>query len=98
MQHKHDAFDYPDNNILMYTVTWEEDLLRQNFEITKDEDIFFPSSIDRVRLDKFKTDVLISGGMNPWVAASNASYPLTLAGVGISRVLLAGVLVIGYLF
>ena len=48
MKNKHEAFDYPDNNILMYGVTWEEDLLKENFQITKDEDIFFPASTNRV--------------------------------------------------
>jgi hypothetical protein len=27
----------------MYTVTWEEDLLKKNFELTQNEEIFFPS-------------------------------------------------------
>jgi len=51
LKHKHEAFDYPDNNILMYKVTWEEDLLKDNFKFTKDEDIFFPATTNRVRLD-----------------------------------------------
>ncbi len=80
MEHKHEVFDYPNNNILMYTVTWEEDLLRDNFKLVFNEDIFFPSSTDRVRLDKFKTDIPIYGGMDPWDSTTNSKYQLVLAG------------------
>ena len=31
MEHKNDVFDYPKNNILMYSLTWEEDVLKDNF-------------------------------------------------------------------
>lgn len=33
MENKNDVFDYPNNNILMFRVTYEEDLLRDNFEL-----------------------------------------------------------------
>ncbi len=89
MDNKHEAFDYPDNNILMYLVTWEEDLLKKNYEISKDEDIFFPSTTNRVRLDKFKTDVLLWGGMNPWISSANNKYPLILSGAAIQKIILA---------
>ena len=66
MKHKHDVFDYPNNNILMYRVTWEEDLLKDNYKVVMKDDIVFRASTDRVRLDQFKTDVVYWGGMDPW--------------------------------
>ena len=44
IDNKHEAFDYPDNNVLMYSVTWEEDLLKENFDIVEEEKIFFPAT------------------------------------------------------
>ena len=64
----------------MYTVTWEEDLLKDNFEIVFNEDIFFPATTKRVELDKFKTDIVIYGGMDPWESAFNSKYQMILAG------------------
>ena len=33
MENKNDVFDYPNNNVLMFRVTYEEDLLKNNFDI-----------------------------------------------------------------
>lgn len=65
MKTKHTVFDYPDNNILMWRVTFEEDLLKKNYEIALNENIYFKAS-SRIKLDEFVTDVLYWGGMDPW--------------------------------
>ena len=33
MENKNEVFDYPNNNILMFRVTYEEDLLKNNFDL-----------------------------------------------------------------
>lgn len=80
MDNKHSAFDYPDNNILMWHVTYEEDLLKENFKYVLDESVFFEAA-NTVKLDTFKTDVLYSGGMNPWESVDGSLYELAIAGV-----------------
>lgn len=65
MKRKHEVFDYPDNNVLMWTVTYEEDLLKKNYEIVFNENIFFKPS-NKVKLDEFVTDIVYWGGMDPW--------------------------------
>ena len=79
MENKHSAFDYPNNNILMWYVTYEEDLLRDNFEYVLDESIFFEAA-GNTKLNSFKTDVLYSGGMNPWKSSESSLYELAIAG------------------
>lgn len=33
MDSKNEVFDYPNNNVLMFRVTYEEDLLKDNFDL-----------------------------------------------------------------
>ena len=33
MNSKNEVFDYPNNNVLMFRVTYEEDLLKDNFDL-----------------------------------------------------------------
>jgi hypothetical protein len=63
----------------MWTVTYEEDLLKSNYEFVLNEDIYFTST-NNVKLDNFVTDVVYWGGMNPWESCSSSLYELSLAG------------------
>ena len=63
----------------MFTVTYEEDILEENFRRLKNIDKFFTSSVAGKGLDTFKTDVSFFGGMNPWESAEISKYPLEIA-------------------
>lgn len=65
MENKNEVFDYPSNNILMFRVTYEEDLLKNNFDLVLSETNFFVSA-GTVKLDQFVTDTVYFGGMDPW--------------------------------
>lgn len=63
----------------MWSLTYEEDLLKKNFEIVFNESIFFKAA-SNVHLDEFKTDVVYWGGMDPWESAENSLYEISIAG------------------
>jgi hypothetical protein len=79
MQTRHEVFDYPDNNMLMNGLTYEEEILRHNYEDVFTIDVFFKSSTGNVQLEKFQTDVVYWGGMDPWESCENSMYELVLA-------------------
>lgn len=73
------AFSSPSNNILMDGITYEEDYLKDYTDDAMKTEVMIKSSVERVSLDKFKTDVVYTGGMNPWDSVDKSGYPLTLA-------------------
>lgn len=79
IDNKDKVFHQPNNNILMFTVTYEEDILEENFRKLKNIDKFFTASVAGKGLDTFKTDVSFFGGMNPWESADISKYPLNIA-------------------
>ena len=70
----------------MYYITYEEDLLEKNFLDLEGVDKFFTASINKIQLDKFNTDVVLIGGMNPWESCEKSLYPLNLAFVELIKV------------
>lgn len=89
---RHEAFDDPSNNILMNGLTYEEDILKYNYEDVFKNDVFFKSSTNRVQLEKFKTDIVYWGGMDPWESCENSLYQLVLAKSSILKIVIVGVL------
>lgn len=85
MENKDEVFHSPSSNILMTWVTYEEDILKYNYEDVFKNNIFFKASTKRVKLDEFETDVLYFGGMNPWVSCENSLYDLVLAGFDVMK-------------
>lgn len=75
----------------MWSVTYEEDLLKSNYEFVLDENIFFPAA-HTVQLDQFKTDILYYGGMDPWTSCESSLYEMALAGDNILKLGLALIL------
>ena len=63
----------------MFTLTYEEDILEENFRKLKNIDKFFTASVAGKGLDTFKTDVSFFGGMNPWDSVEISKYPLEIA-------------------
>ncbi len=83
MSEKDKVFDSPSNNILMHGITYEEDVLEDNFKFLQNINMFFKATSTRVQLDKFKTDILYSGGMDPWDSCESSLYPLNIAGIAL---------------
>ena len=52
----------------MYMVTYEDELLEDNFRKLKNTNKYFTASTKQVKLDEFKTDVYYFGGMDPFEA------------------------------
>ncbi len=91
MKYKGEVFDYENHNVLMGNarVTFEDDFLREKYKEVYDDELFFKASMDRVKLDEFKTDVVFYGGMDPWESCEDSLYNLVLKNVQILDALLA---------
>lgn len=85
------AFKSPGNNILMDGVGFEEDYLKYYYKEVEQDTVFFKPTTSQVMLDKFATDVVYYGGMNPWESCQNSLYTLTFASAAVVKALVAGV-------
>ena len=79
MDNKDTVFQSPNSNILMTWVTYEEDILKYNYDSVFQNNVFFKASTKRVQLDEFETDILYFGGMNPWNSCEKSLYELIIA-------------------
>jgi len=78
MLNREKVFQKPNNNILMHGVTYEDEILEENFKILRDFDKFFVPIVKRIDLSEFKTDIPYSGGINPDLSAINNLYGLAI--------------------
>lgn len=62
----------------MWSLTYEDDLLKDNYEYLTGVNEFFTATT-QTNLTKFKMDAVYSGGMNPWDSAESSKYPLDIA-------------------
>ena len=89
-KYRNDVFYYPSNNLLMDGMTYEENFMKEMYpEVLRDTVFFRAGSQQQVMLDKFKTDVVYYGGMNPFEAAENCKYELVLASVNVIKAFVA---------
>jgi hypothetical protein len=80
-KYRNEVFYYPNNNILMDGMAFQESFMKDSFtDVLKDSVFFKAGSQQQVLLDKFKTDVVYRGGMNAFVPAQNSKFQLVLAG------------------
>lgn len=83
MENRHQAFDFPNNNILTDGVGFEENILVFNFgEVFKDM-VFFRPTTQQVMLDKFQSNFLYYGGANPITSIMNNDFFVNLNSGGI---------------
>lgn len=68
----------------MWSVTYEDDLLADNYDYLNSITQFFTSTTS-TDLAKFKTDAVYSGGMNPWDSCESSLYPLEIAFVTLMK-------------
>lgn len=94
MATRQSAFYYPSNNILMNGIGFEEDFLKYNYAEVSNNTIFYRATTQQVMLDEFKTDVVYTGGINPWESCENSLYQLVLASSGITKVMIAIVVIL----
>ena len=88
-RYRNKSFKYPVNNILMDGVTYEENFMKDMYsEVLRDVVFFRAGSEQQVLLDKFKTDVVYYGGMDPYLPAENCKFELVMIGADITRALL----------
>ena len=89
-KYRNDVFYYPSNNILMDGITYEENFMIQMYpEVLRDTVFFRAGSEQQVMLDKFKTDVVYTGGMDPFESAENSKYELVLASAPLAKVIMS---------
>ena len=80
------AFVNPRNNLLMSGLTFEESYIQTQMEdLITIKSFFSAGSSTQVRLDEFVTDVVYSGGMDPWEPARGAKFPMIISGVSILK-------------
>lgn len=81
MKYRESVFLSPSNNYLMDGLSYEEDYLKEYLGSQINEKVLIKSSVSNVQLDKFETDIVYSGGMDPLESIENCAYPLVLSGV-----------------
>ena len=73
------VFYNPGNNILINGF-YEERFITNNLEAASKTRVFFPAaSSGTVDLSTFQTDVVYTGGMNPWASVENSSFELVIS-------------------
>ena len=78
---KDESFFDSDNNFLTDYLGYTEEFILDNSEKPGEDLVFFRAATTQLELDKFVTDVLYTGGFNPFDMTENALYPLNLASV-----------------
>lgn len=84
-KHRHAAFAYPNNNLLVDSVIYEETYLLHNFEEATKDPVFLKPILQQVMLDKFDADFVYYGGVSAMVPAEANTFPLMYDAVGVLR-------------
>lgn len=83
---KDKAFYNPSNNIL-WGGSYEETFIVNNLAYVQGVKVFFPAaSKSQVDLSQYKTDVVYTGGMNPWPSVESSLYPMVIAGAAVYQI------------
>lgn len=98
MEDRHQAFEFPSNNILTDGVGFEENILNFNFEEVMKDMVFFRPTTQQVLLDKYRSDFLYYGGVNPVDSVENNGFFININGSGILQAWPIILLSIFYLF
>ena len=82
---RHSAFTSSSNNILLDGVSFEERFFDANYDAVLKEDVFFKPTLKTVELDKMESDIVVSGGVDPWPASDQSRMEIIISGVSILR-------------
>lgn len=88
------AFYSPSNNILMDGVGFEEDYLQYYYKEVLKDTVFYKPTTQEVMLDKFTTDIVYFGGIDPWESCENSLYQLVLASTSLIKAIAVGVVIL----
>jgi hypothetical protein len=98
-KYRNDVFYNPSNNLLMDGMTYEEEYMQKMYPDVIADTVFFKAgSQQQVVLDKFQTDVVYDGGMDPYEPAVNSKYELILARAGLISSLISAFMLLGMAF
>jgi hypothetical protein len=61
----------------MYFITYEEDVIKTRIKQFTKDTVFFPS-VTALRLQDYKTDVVPTGGFNPFIHTPKNGFDLDL--------------------
>lgn len=86
------AFFDSGNNFLLGSLGYVEEFIFDNVDRPGDDLVFMRATTSVVQLDKFQTDVLYSGGFNPFDSTEHSLYPLILASEKVLTALFACIL------
>jgi hypothetical protein len=86
-ENKDNSFFDSDNNFLLGSIGYVEEIILENNEKASKDLVFFRATTSNVQLNKFKTDVLYTGGFNPFDSTEGSLYPLNLASSKIFNVM-----------
>lgn len=79
-KYRKEVFKYSTNNILMDGMTFEESYLQDiTPEVLRDVVFFRAGAEQQVMLDRFKSDVIFYGGMDPYLAIENSDFVLEIS-------------------
>jgi len=91
-----DATFYNPYNNLLWAGQYEERYVVDMLPKVKETKVFFPASANpSVDLSTYRTDVVYSGGMNPWESVESSTFPMTISGAG--RISLSALMAVLYL-
>ena len=77
---KDKAFYNPSNNILINGF-WEETFVTKNIDSVEKTLVFLPSaSKASINIQEFQTDVVSSGGVNPWPSVQSSLFEMVVSG------------------
>lgn len=83
---KDKAFYNPNNNVLS-AGSYEETFINEQMIYVSSIKVFFPAATThQVDLASYKTDVVYSGGMNPWTSVDGALYEVVISAIEIKTI------------
>lgn len=88
--HREDAFESPNQNSMINPGEFEQHFQNDYFGEILNESVLFPPLMDKKPLDKLLTDVVYTGGYDPFISAEGNFYPIYL-GAGLVDLLLGAI-------
>lgn len=76
--HRKAAFSYPDNNLLVDSVSYEETYLKDNFEEVLKDPVFVRPIVQQNMLDNYTSEFVYYGGVEITTSVDGALYPIEL--------------------
>ena len=92
--YKEQLFPNPGQNVLIGSLSYDEEYLMDNLDTFGKEVVFFPPMTDEVDLKGFQIDVDINEGVDPYFSAEDSKFGIAIAS---ARVAIVGLIGLYYL-